>query len=376
MSDSKFPTLLKHTANGDQSWEIWVTRTPNDTGVMHTRYGKVGGKLQTIEEEITEGKNKGRSNATTAYEQACAEAAARWEKQKSRKGYGLTAAESKATREVSPMLAHVYEKHKQKVNWETALAQPKLDGFRCMAHVHANGSVQLFSRENQPLSALEHLSTVLRESVPDWPTSLRGTDAVILDGELYCHGMSLNEISSACKKKTEKSNKIQYHVYDMASPMAFLERSLRVNSLLVTIKHPLLVPVHTVKVRSENELFTCRKEFMEEGYEGAMLRHSHEGYEAGKRSSNLLKAKTWLDAEFKVVDYKMGRGKYALAPIFVCETDRENHFDVLAPGDMEAKAAFGRNPKKYLGKMLTVRFIYMTKTAQPVPFLPVAKCFL
>lgn len=375
-----FPPLFKHTARqGTQVWEIWVEPYTETGGVfaqhyakMVTRYGLVDGKKQTVEEIISKGKNTGKKNATTPLEQACAEAEARWEKQKSRNGYGLTAEESAAVRAVSPMLAHTYDKHAKKVSWDTAFAQPKLDGFRCLAHLGPNGLVTLLSRENQPLLALDHLAAVLAD------TNLEA-GSVILDGELYRHGMSLNEISSACKRKSEKTEKIQYHVYDaiLADGSAqFQERADFVRRLVAMAATDVIKDVETVKVRSDAELVVCQQRFLEAGFEGAMLRHGTAGYQAGKRSDTLLKVKNWSDAEFKVVDWKLGRGKMADVPTFTCETPEGNHFDVLAPGSMEEKKALGLAATALVGKMLTVRYAYFTKTEEPVPFLPVAKAFV
>ena len=73
----QFPRLFKKTATGaTQYWEI---KTKNN--VITTRYGQVGGLEQTTDDIIDEGKNLGKANATTAVEQAEAEAKSKWEKQ-------------------------------------------------------------------------------------------------------------------------------------------------------------------------------------------------------------------------------------------------------------------------------------------------------
>src|ERR1019366_2230573 len=105
-----------------------------------------------------------------------------------------------------------------------------------------------------------------------------------------------------------------------------------------------------------------------------MLRHGTAGYEAGKRSSYLLKVKTFLTDEFEIVDYKMGRGKYEGMPVFSCTTKTDHLFDVLAPGNLEEKRALGINADACIGKLLTVKYQYLTETEEPVPFLPVAIC--
>lgn len=366
-----FQVLYKHTAKeGTQTWETWVEHDAlNDFGVIHVRYGLVDGKQQEIAEVIKGGKNAGRKNATTAYQQACNEAQARWEKQLSRKGYGLTVGESAAVRAISPMLAHKYKDHAKKVDWANAHTQPKLDGFRLLAHRAADGTWSLYSRENQPMDALAHIKDAL-EGVP-----LRGKEGqLILDGEAYAHGMSLNKISSACKKKSELSEQIRFNVYDAVIGKAdFRSRHAFVDEVVKAAATDALTNVPTVKVKNEAELMVCQREFIEQGYEGAMLRHGGAGYEAGKRSASLLKVKTFEDAEFEIVDVKFGRGGYAEVPILVCVTEDGHAFQATASGTMEEKKALGRRKDKLIGRIATVKYAGFTKTEEPVPFHPVVK---
>ncbi len=369
----KFPTLYKHTAkDGTQVWDISV-ETDKGVAYLVVSHGLVAGKKQVEREPITKGKNVGKKNETTPLEQALAEAESRWAIKLSRKGYGQTVEESAAVRWASPMLALPYTKQYKKVDWQTAFAQPKLDGFRMMARLK-KGKVEITSRENQPLSALDHLKKIL-SSVEIRRFSDENGD-VVFDGEAYCHGMSLNDISSACKKKSDLTKRIKFHVYDcVLGTHEFEGRNLFVRDFLEAAGSDSLVRVETVKVRSEGDLMLCQQQFVEQGFEGAMLRHGNVGYQAGRRSPHLLKVKTFEDAEFEVVDYKMGRGKYAGVPIFVCQTADGNMFDVTAPGTMEEKAALGATAKACVGKKLTVKYQYFTKTDEPVPFLPVAVRF-
>jgi ATP-dependent DNA ligase len=371
-----FQKLYKATTGGGkQVWQIKVVEGPKGSGIMITTYGLEGGKMQETRDTITEGKNIGKKNATTAYEQACAEAESRWNKQKDRKGYGLTVEESAEVRGASPMLAHTYDKHAKKVDWGNAFAQPKLDGFRCLVRITPDGKVTMTSRENQPFTALADMRDVISE-VAKGTRVFADIDEVVLDGELYSHGMSLNEISSACKRKSDKTKLLQYHVYDaMLGTADFTTRYAFAKDFVEAAGSDLLVPVDTVKVRSETELMRCQSEFMADGFEGAMLRYGGVGYQAGKRSPHLLKVKTFQDAEFMVIDFKNGRGKYADCAVFVCETEDGNTFEVTAPGGLEEKRKFLTDAKKYIGQKLTVKFQYMTKTEEPVPFLPVGIAF-
>lgn len=128
---TELPTLFKKTTGGKVTqWRIWVTGTPSGAAVIHTEYGLVGGKLQHQMDQVKEGKNASKKNATTPLQQAWLEAEASWTKQKDRKGYGLDPAgtESAAKRAAAPMLAQDFAKYGHKVDWSRAFAQPKLDG--------------------------------------------------------------------------------------------------------------------------------------------------------------------------------------------------------------------------------------------------------
>jgi DNA ligase 1 len=371
----KLPPLFKAAGRGGKIiWEIWVTRTSEGYGAITVRYGKVDGKLQETTDVVKKGKNVGKANETSPYEQACAEAESKWTKQLNRRGYGRTVEASAAVRGVSAMLAQSYDDQSAKVDWGTAFAQPKLDGFRCLAHVDESGSVRLVSRENQPLTVLEKLGVVIRESA-SYFRSL-GLSTVSLDGEIYCHGMSLNQISSACKKLSEATDKLEYHLYDLAVPgLSFKERSAALKQFLSRADSERLHRVETVKVRSDTELMQCQSEFLLQGFEGAMLRHGNGGYDFGKRSAALLKVKTFVDGEFEVVDWKMGRGRYAGMPVFTCQTAAGDLFDVLTEGTLDEKRALGKIADQMVGRKMTVKYQYLTKTKNPVPFFPVGKGF-
>lgn len=372
MTKTAFPRLYKATAAGGvQEWDISGVIEDGVVSIV-TVYGLQGGKKQETREVIREGKNAGRKNATTAAEQAYSEIESRWRVKRDRKGYGETVAASAAVRWAGPMLALPYDKHRKKVDWATTFVQPKLDGFRLLAKCSAGGAVSLFSREHQPMPALAEVREAVQAA---WVATGAATD-VIFDGEAYGHGLSLNQVASACKKASALTTKIQFHVYDCAAgDLPFETRSRFAQEFVAAAGSARIVAVDTIKVRSEAELMKCQQAFIDAGYEGAMLRHGTTGYQAGKRADVLLKVKNFSDAEFEVIDYKLGRGRYADVPIFTCQTAAGHAFEVTAPGGMAAKKAFGETAAACVGKMLTIKYLYFTKTEQPVPFLPVAVQF-
>jgi len=360
----EFVTLFKKTANGGVlEWDIWVDGTES-CALIHTRFGLRDGKKQHLTDTVTEGKNLGKKNATTAYGQACAEAEATWTKQLERKGYGRDVAASAAVRETSPMLALDIADKEGDIDWANAFAQPKLDGFRCLA-TRVGNTVSMVSRGHKPIVTMKHIAAELKPMLKE---------GVTLDGELYCHGMEFQKISSAIKRLSDLSRQISYHIYDAVMPVSYDERYNFIDELF-NVPRKTLVLVETVVVGDRDDLNKCQQRFVGQGYEGAMLRHGNAGYEPGKRSKTLLKVKTMVDAEFTVVDVKEGRGTHAGMAILVCETDEGHPFEVTAPGTHEEKRKAWANRPKVVGRRLTVKYFDMTTSAERVPRFPVALRF-
>lgn len=358
-----WPTLYKHTVGeGTQEWNIAVEQQGNH-GVLVIRYGLQNGKKQEQRDVVKQGKNLGKKNETSPYEQAVLEAEARFKKQIERKHYGLTVEESAGKRALAPMLALPYEKHAKKVDWGTTWAQPKLDGFRCLARREGN-EITLTSREGKPITTMSHVVETLKFVMKDGDT---------FDGELYHHEMEFEQIASAIKKQKETSESIVYNVYDYVADRPFAERIRKIFGQLNRLgSGNAVVPVETNRVLGEDDLTELQRRYIDTGLEGAMLRHGDAGYEAGKRSATLLKVKTFKDAEFPVTGFRVGKGDIA---IFVCKTADGHPFEVTAPGSLVEKRKYLQQAENYVGKMLTVKYQDFTATEQPVPRFPVAKAF-
>ena len=177
------PTLYKKSSQGKiEQWEVYVSQKMDGRYHVNSTYGEVDGKMQTTFDTITEGKNIGKANETTVYQQACNEAAAKWEKKK-KKGY-VESKEAALAGElddlieggIEPMLAHVYEKHADKLVFP-CLAQPKLDGIRCIA-IKKGDSVTLWSRSRKRITSCPHIEKEIA-------FSLAHVQDIVLDGELF-----------------------------------------------------------------------------------------------------------------------------------------------------------------------------------------------
>jgi DNA ligase-1 len=106
---------------------------------------------------------------------------------------------------------------------------------------------------------------------------------------------------------------IQYWVYDAIFPdnmegMSFVMRNEFVERNVDGYDSVVVVP--TFDIRGEIDIQIQLSVYLEEGYEGQMLRLPKSQYE-GKRSKGLLKHKEFDDAEFPIVMIEEGLGNWA-----------------------------------------------------------------
>jgi len=259
--------------------EVVIT---TNQGVLTVSTGLVGGaKVSHV--ETCEPKNLGKINKTSSSEQAVLEATSKITK-KLKEGYFKTIEEAKSEEVSKPMLAKEFGAERDKIIYP-AFVQPKLDGIRAL-----KTKSSFVSRKNTPISTMTHIEKSLSKVTET------------LDGELYCHGESFQENTKLIKKKTEDSKKVKYYVYDLISSESFKERYKKLTSIVNSIKDNYIVLVPTFEITSEKELEAYYKMFIEQGYEGLMLRHGEGGYKCNGRSSELLKYKKFIDRAYPIID--------------------------------------------------------------------------
>lgn len=338
-----------------QVCEIW---TEGDK--IYTKFGQQDGKMQTAE-QVALPKNVGKKNATTGSAQAEKEARAKWQKKKDKKYVEDLDAVNEVR--ISPMKAHPYEL--KKATWPS-LAQPKLDGLRCMSYLDDDGNVILHSNGNKIYTNVQHINKQLK---------LILQPGEILDGELYIHGATLQQMNRLVRKyRPGETEDVEYWVYDSTTKegndnTSFEFRNSRRIGILSRIdpaKRPNIKNVRTVSVINENNLKSFHKSLVSDGYEGTILRSQEGKYTFGYRSYDLLKYKDFQDAEFEVIGFKEGTGKFRGTPIWRCRNDiNDEEFEVTPKGTLDSRREMFKDAESYIGKMLTVRFIDRTEKNIP-----------
>ena len=354
----KQPTLYKYAKSGAiQAWRIEAGKRFDDTAFYTTFYGQVDGAEQLTTVDVKVGKNLGKSNETTPYEQACSEAQSKWKGQLD-KGYAQGKPAPLPT--TSPMLAKSYEKEAAKVTFP-CYWQPKLDGIRCVAKRQGNHIIML-RRKGKVFDSLGHIVKVLLKLMKDGD---------IFDGELYVHGEPFQRIISWVKREQADTLKVVYNVYDMISSEPFHKRFRTLCSRIDHNGLGVVRTVYTASIKNDKEVSKVLDDQLARGFEGIMLRCGGCKYQIGRRSSQLLKVKKFIENEYTIVDVVEGKGRAKGHGIFVCVTNANKRFNVMPEGTSEKRSEYWTNRAKYLGEELTVKYFELTKDG--IPRFPVGK---
>lgn len=410
-----FDNLYARTSSGKINvWEVTAKEVPFvGTGISISE-GELDGKKSESWRE-TKPKNVGKMNATTAYEQACSEAEARWTKKK-KQGYksledlgifsvddledSLPMDRTDANGISKPMKAQPYYKVtsktvngvviKTKTNIPVikfpCLGQPKLNGFRVMARweeittdkgtlLEATTEGVVFrSKEGLRYTVCEHIEyEFTKEMFLNCDTQKYD---LAFDGEMYIPGEILSEISSAVKKRNPKTILLKFYTFDLA--IKLIKQKERLERLKTIIDYELgsrnisnIIRVPYIRIESNERAQEFTDECIKEGYEGGIFRCPNAEYQFGKRPQTMTKLKRSEDKEFPIVDVIGGENTPDLA-VFVCVQEEGLQFECTPEGSEEVKREYLANKHKYIGKKLTIRFFERTKDNKPFHAVGVA----
>ena len=200
------------------------------------------------------------------------------------------------------MLAYPLEEHRlitPKFGWEAPyIVQPKLDGERCRSLLVNDHSTILSSTE-ELVTGVPHIAEALEfvRSQVELPE---------LDGELYCHGKSFEDIHSIVSRKYAHTlhpdfKTIKYHIFDVITNGLQIERTLalrdQINEVFSGCDFIEVVPSYIAN--NYEEVIKYYNEFIAAGYEGIIVREKTAPY-IRRRSTFMLKFKEKRKDEYKV----------------------------------------------------------------------------
>lgn len=367
-----------YSPNKRGALKVWSIRVlpPSDVDtaqavIVEIRHGLHGGKMIVEERRITDLKR----GSTTLLEQAQKWAQSRWNHKHDREHYSTSI--TTTTTLIAPMLAKTFEEGRH-VDLP-ALVQPKLDGLRCLACLDpvSGDTVLLLSRTGREFRS--PLLDAIRVAAAPLLRAHRA-ECLALDGELFSWDLAFEELSGLCRQDKNVSGissaekRIAYHVFDMIpvdASMSCRERLLHRLSIMA-LTEP-LVRVETRILHDLDEIPLLHREFVEQGYEGIMIRNEAGIYRRGFRSWDLQKHKTFLEEEFTIVGFHEGSGRDQNTVIWECETKTQppQRFRARPRGSLEHRRHLLLETASHIGRPLTV--LFQEYTADGLPRFPVGK---
>ena len=259
-------------------------------------------------------------------------------------------------------------------------ASRKIDGVRCLMFVK-DGEIHTSSRGGKNYDNSTYHITCnpkLKKFMLDNPT-------LILDGELYVHGYSLQTLSGLArlKKETDKCDELQYYIYDVVDTNKTFEERLEI---LDHIKDELQLDfepnktfedgdlqiqmVPHIKVEGWVQIKKTHDSYVKEGFEGAVIRRPDKKYGVNKRTNDMVKVKEYQDGEFKIIGFSEGLRPEDM--VFVCVTEDGKEFEAKPVGPRELKHEYLERIDEIIGKMATVKYFSFSDGGTPTQ--PVLKC--
>ncbi|MDB9800896.1 hypothetical protein OAB94_00780 [Flavobacteriaceae bacterium] len=263
-------------------------------------------------------------------------------------------------------LAKAYdEKTQKKVKWSDGwFVSRKLDGCRCICIIDGDGEPKFFSRAGNEFLTLDNLKPSIRQL---------GLINTVLDGEICMIDENGNEdftsIIKEIKRKDHTIEQPHYYIFDHLTIKEFESKvsTTKFGQRIANIES--IVP-DGLKGVSVLDQFICADDMFvsllehskKEGWEGLMLR-KNTTYK-GKRSDEVLKVKSFHDAEYVVVGVENDVHRVIVEGSEVSELmlknviieHKGNQVRVGSGFSHEQRRHFFENPNEILGKQITVQY--------------------
>jgi len=336
---------------------------------------------------------------------------------------GTTSGKKDLTIQHFPMLAKKYKDYNKEGDFVIsiqgqnikfpAIAQAKVDGLRALPRLTKNDKVMLESRNGKDYVHLNNLRNAIKEVLEK-----SGNKDIILDGEMYIHKLYKTSDGVFSKTKLVKSvelkgverfqflsetckitrkvphqyeDLVEFWVFDIwdNTNLSNFERWKKLEKIFKKEFNGIVKLVPTRIVNSHEEIEEFMKELVGElnnrnGYEfeGLMIRQGNSPYVSKNNyhCDDLLKYKRFEDEEWQVTGAEECNGSHKGAIKWLCEKNINGQIFKLTAKQMgsveDSKNLYSmylKNPKKFIGKMINIRFNDRTKDG--IPRFPRATVF-
>ena len=284
-----------------------------------------------------------------------------------------------------PMLAKQADKvtNKSIFNKEW-YASRKIDGLRALIYMGTDGELHTASRGamNYDAAMYEILSH------PDLIKVFEENPGLIMDGECYHHGWTLQQLNSIARtqKTAVDYSVLQFYWYDIVDTNSTFDERW---AFMQDIRDQLDLKFDPEKVFNDEELriqfvpqlitsswnamMDLHNEYVSEGWEGLVIRDPDKVYRPNGRTNDMIKIKVYKDDCFKVVGIEGGlRGSEDM--VFIMEMKDGRTFKAKPFGDRAQKEEYWENfEDKYKGHIGECKFFYYSDDG--IPLQPAFKAF-
>jgi DNA ligase-1 len=280
---------------------------------------------------------------------------------------------------IKPMLAKQESKvTNRKIFDKKWLASRKINGVRML--LYWNGSeIKTSSRGGD----VYDYSTTHITQHPLLIRLFTKNPKLILDGELYKHGKSLQQISGAARmeKNAYSCDWLEYYVYDLIKiDKLDMKAKDRIHALQL-LGHSLnlgfdpykswkegelqLQLVPQVEVSGWDNMKKLHDQYVSEGFEGLVIRDPNKPYKPNGRTNDMIKIKNYIDNTFLVVGYQLGlRGSEDMC--FICQMEDGRTFKAMPLGDRAVKEEYIQNfDEKYKGHLGDCKYFELSDEGKP-----------
>jgi ATP-dependent DNA ligase len=277
-----------------------------------------------------------------------------------------------------PQLAKQADKVTSKKTFDKKYwASRKIDGLRCLIYMGDDGELHTASRGamNYDAAMYEILSH------PDLVKLFQDNEGLIMDGECYRHGYSLQAINSVARTQVKAVDYevLQFYWYDIIDLNATAtERINRINEMSKSLNLTFdperqfkqgelrIQHVPHVEVSGWDNIIKLHNDYVEEGWEGLVIRLQDSVYGPNKRTNDWIKVKVYKQETFKVIGIEQGLRHYD-DMVFVLETEDGIPFKAKPFGDRNQKIEYTDNfEEKYKGHLGDVKFFYYSDENCPL----------
>ena len=277
-----------------------------------------------------------------------------------------------------PMLAKQADKiTNTKIFNKEWYASRKIDGLRALIYMGKDGKLHTASR-----GAMNYDAAMCE--IINHPTLIKlfkDNPGLIMDGECYHHGYSLQQLSGIARtQKTAIDYSIlQFYWYDIVDTNSTFDERW---AFMQDIKDQLNLTFEPEKefkngelriqfvpqiiTSSWNAIMDLHNEYVSQGWEGVVVRDPDKVYRPNGRTNDMIKVKLYKSSEFLITGYELGlRGTEDM--VFTLVTKDGIEFKAKPHGDREQKEWYVNNfETECLNQYATVKYFYLSDTGCPL----------